>query len=240
MHFFDSPLPRWPTFAITLEPYPRRTAARRDPDADVWMPRGNEEGIASRWTSWEEKRSFGRLVAFVHAIIDSMQNCMDNAQSTMPGYRDRIVHIRHSEEEGGINLAMPPPVVKELTDRGRRAGALLVERFGPTPPPDVELTWVNHRWVRYRSTMALLEGAVSSYARAYQTPDLQPSYADLVRRDRTTPPPGYRWRRVADGPIAGLMTDDLIALAQAWAKNPTVLGEDAPRPRPALRIVPRF
>jgi Patatin-like phospholipase len=85
VHFFDAPLPRWPTFAITLEPYPRRRAARRDPNADVWMPDRNEEGIASRWASWDEKSSLGRLVGFLRAILDTMQNWMDNAQSTVPG-----------------------------------------------------------------------------------------------------------------------------------------------------------
>jgi predicted acylesterase/phospholipase RssA len=240
VHFFDSPLPRWPTFAITLEPYPRSAAEHRDPAASVWMPSGNEEGIASRWISWDEKRPLGRLAAFLRAILDTMQNWMDNAQSTVPGYRDRIVHIRHSAKEGGMNLTMPPPVVKELTERGRRAGDLLVERFGPTPPPGVELTWLNHRWVRYRSTMALLEQALSSYAKAYHCTDLQPSYADLIRRDRTAPPPSYRWRRLADGEAAGRMTDDLIALTEAWATTPPFLGEEAPRPRPELRIVPRF
>ena len=169
-----------------------------------------------------------------------MQNWMDNAQSTVPGYRDRIVHIRHAKDEGGMNLVMPPQVIEALTDRGRRAGAMLAERFGPEPPPDVELTWLNHRWVRYRSTMALLDAALSSYTRAYRSPDLQPSYAELVRRDRSTPPPSYRWPRSGDAEVAGLMTDELIALARAWADNPTIFGTDAPRPRPELRIVPRF
>jgi hypothetical protein len=240
VHFFDSPLPRWPTFAITLEPYPRGASERRDPSAEVWMPSSNEEGITGRWNSWEDEPPLRRLLAFLHSILDTMQNWMDNAQSTVPGYRDRIVHIRHSGDEGGLNLTMPPPVIDALTDRGRRAGDMLAERFGPQPPAGVELTWVNHRWVRYRSTMALLGTALSSYARAYRGPGLQPSYAELVRRDRATPPPSYRWSRAGDAKIAGQMTDDLISLTDAWTQNPAILATDAPRPRPELRIVPRF
>ena len=240
VHFFDSPLPRWPTFAITLEPHPRCASEHRDPSAQVWMPNRNQEGITGRWNSWEDESSAHRLLAFLRAILDTMQNWMDNAQSTVPGYRDRIVHIRHSKDEGGMNLVMPPQVIEALTDRGRRAGAMLAERFGPEPPSDVELTWLNHRWVRYRSTMALLDAALSSFTRAYRSPDLQPSYAELVRRDRSTPPASYRWPRSGDAEVAGLMTDELIALARAWADNPTIFGTDAPRPRPELRIVPRF
>jgi predicted acylesterase/phospholipase RssA len=240
VHFFDSPLPRWPTFAITLEPYPRGSSERRDPSAAVWMPNRNQEGIAGRWNSWEDEPQRRRLLGFLRAILDTMQNWMDNAQSTVPGYRDRIVHIRHSKDEGGMNVVMPPQVIEALTDRGRRAGAMLAERFGPEPPPDVELTWLNHRWVRYRSTMALLEAALFSYTRAYWSPDLHPSYAELVRRDSGTPPPSYRWPHAGDAEVAGQMTDDLIALTEAWAHNPTLLAADAPRPRPELRIVPRF
>jgi hypothetical protein len=135
---------------------------------------------------------------------------------------------------------MPPKVIEALADRGLRAGAMLVERFGPEPPPDVELTWLNHRWVRYRSTMALLGEALSSYAKAYRSPGLHPSYAELIRRDRNTPPPSYRWPRVADAETAGQMTDDLIALTEAWTRDPEILTAQAPRPRPELRIVPRF
>ena len=240
VHFFDSPLPRWPTFAITLEPHPRGASEHRDPDAEVWMPNRNQEGISGRWNSWEGEPPVRRLVGFLRAIVDTMQNWMDNAQSTVPGYRDRIVHIRHSKNEGGMNLVMPPPVIDALTDRGRRAGAMLAERFGPEPPPDVELTWLNHRWVRYRSTMALLEAALSSFTRAFRSPGLQPTYAELVRRDRDTPPPSYRWPRAGDAAVAGGMTDDLAALTEAWADNPTILAGGAPRPRPELRIVPRF
>jgi predicted acylesterase/phospholipase RssA len=240
VHFFDSPLPRWPTFAITLEPHPRGASERRDPSAAVWMPNRNQEGITGRWNSWENEPPLRRLLGFLHAILDTMQNWMDNAQSTVPGYRDRIVHIRHSKDEGGMNLVMPPQVIDALTERGRRAGAMLAERFGPEPPPDVELTWLNHRWVRYRSTMALLEAALSSYTRAYRSQGLQPSYADLVRRDPGTPPPSYRWPRVGDADVTGQMTDELIGLAEAWARNPAILAADAPLPRPELRIVPRF
>jgi predicted acylesterase/phospholipase RssA len=211
VHFFDSPLPRWPTFAITLEPHPRGASEHRDPSAAVWMPNRNQEGITGRWNSWEDRPPLRRLLAFLHAILDTMQNWMDNAQSTVPGYRDRIVHIRHSKDEGGMNLVMPPQVIEALADRGHRAGRLLAERFGPEPPSDVELTWLNHRWVRYRSTMALLEAALSSYTRAYRSPELRPSYAELVRRDAGTPPPSYRWPRVGGAEVAARMTEELIS-----------------------------
>jgi len=40
---------------------------------------------------------------------DTMQNGMDNMLSKAPGYRDRIVHISHTKDEGGLNLDMVRP-----------------------------------------------------------------------------------------------------------------------------------
>jgi hypothetical protein len=88
--------------------------------------------------------------------------------------------------------------------------------------------------------MALLERAVSDFTRGYAHPELQPSYADLIRRDLTNPPPGYPWQNVNERLLAARMTDGLIALAETWADTPDVLSPTAPHPRPELRIVPRF
>ena len=86
----------------------------------------------------------------------------------MPGYRDRVVHVKLAEDEGGLNLSMPPKIIEALGERGERAGELLAGRFAPTPTGNqvlidpktgepVVLTWDNHRWVRYRSFMAAVE-----------------------------------------------------------------------------------
>ena len=50
IHFFDRPLPRWPTFGINLGPFP----PGREPDLDqaenVWSPTDNAGGILPRWS----------------------------------------------------------------------------------------------------------------------------------------------------------------------------------------------
>ena len=56
-----------------------------------------------------------------------------------------------------MNLDMPADVIDHLASRGRRAGEELCRRFA-YPTPDVRLDWDNHRWVRYRSTMASAGG----------------------------------------------------------------------------------
>ena len=50
-----------------------------------------------------------------------MQNWRDNAQSQLPGFRDRIVKIKLGPEEGGLNLNMTRTQI-EGADRPRRGG----------------------------------------------------------------------------------------------------------------------
>lgn len=58
-----------------------------------------------------------------------MQNWRDNLQMPVPGYRDRIVHISHSDREGGLNLKMDADVIKTMIKRGERAGDTQLTSF---------------------------------------------------------------------------------------------------------------
>src|SRR5262249_26003257 len=48
VHFFDSMLPQWPTFAINLRDY------HPDFENHVWMPDKNRAGILEWWTRFDE------------------------------------------------------------------------------------------------------------------------------------------------------------------------------------------
>src|SRR5439155_23097721 len=109
VHFFDSPLPRWPTFAITL------TEKHPDYTADIYFPHKNSAGNNDRWirfewdpASKEHLPGSTRLLGFLSAILAAMQNWSDNTQARLPGYRDRIATVTLTDEEGGLNLNMPP------------------------------------------------------------------------------------------------------------------------------------
>src|SRR5436189_3604962 len=140
IHFFDSPVPRWPTFGIDFKsPHPDYNA-----EADyVWLPTKNSQGLQETWNRFDGQGLFG----FGGAIFNVMQNWRDNLQMLIPGYRDRVVHISHTDREGGLNLKMDPEVIQTMSDRGRRAGLALLQKFN----------WDNHAWVRYRSSMCCLE-----------------------------------------------------------------------------------
>jgi hypothetical protein len=145
---FDGPIPRWPTFAINLTPFPPN-----QPDVDVWLPKSNKEGVEAEMRAMPTRPGFKAVLAFAHSIIDTMQNWSDNAQSHVPGFRDRVAQVCHTDKEGGLNLNMDEAAIKEMADRGRRAGKALVDQFSASPPPDTTLTWDNHRWVRFRTLL---------------------------------------------------------------------------------------
>jgi hypothetical protein len=256
VHFFDAPIPRWPTFAINLREYPRTRKPKCDECEEgqspcdqgqsVWTPASNRGGILEGWRAGlEAGPGLKPLIAFGHSIIDTMQNWTDNTQLVVPGYRDRVAHVFRTHEEGGINLNMPACRITALTERGRIAGERLATRFSLTPPPGEVLTWANHRWVRYRTSMALVQDLLYRFRRAWKElavpgDGLYPakgdlSYDDLLALDPKGAP-GYPF----DGqhPFAVAQTANLLDLSAALDTGGD-FARDAPRPRPELRVRPR-
>lgn len=137
IHFFDSLLPRWPTFGLSLQPYPPGDAN------EVWLP---EQDASTSGTPYAALNSVPR---FLVAILNTFLDWRDTMQSALPGYRGRIAHVRQSEDEGGSNLFMPPATIERLALRGQKAGDLLRERFQQQHNTD------RYRWIRLR--MALRE-----------------------------------------------------------------------------------
>lgn len=237
VHFFDSALPRWPTFGINLRDYHRDY-----PDSPVWMPNTNKP--ESEWrTNFDQGGGIRRLSGFVGTIITTMQNWTDNTQSRLPGFRDRVAHISLDErKEGGMNLNMPPPLIDDLSKRGRSAAAMLMDRF---TGGGHDLSWDNHRWIRYRSLMQLLEQMFSSMAYSVANPMAgERSYFELIRRLPDAAPNSYRWRTNQQA-LADQATEELLGLVEQWSEHVGVqaeglFGGNVPKPRPELRVRPKI
>ena len=134
----------------------------------------------------------------------------------------------------------------ELSKRGAFAGAALRERF--TAPPRAELSWANHRWVRYRITMANLQQFLERFARGYDycvadplaagCPPNEPSYAELINRAKGAPPETFFWApgQQAFGKDA---TEALAVLATQWGRAGVRLEDPAMQPHTVLRNVPK-
>lgn len=250
VHFFDRPLPRRPTFTINLRPVHPDHGPGSDSFEEtqgVWMPTKNQGGILEVWNRFDEQKGLGKVGGFIRAVVNTGFSWRDALQLSVPGYRDRVVHISLSPGEGGLNLNMPACIIDDLSKRGARAGTLLTERFGDTPPANVELTWDNHRWVRYRASMAALEKHLEALHKGYTTTqEGQRSYRDLVTRSADDPPSSYRWKTQSKNgePVktqqeyAQEITDLLVALADKIEQSEEDFQRGSPRPRPEIRIVP--
>lgn len=132
LHFFDTPLPRRPTFGINL-----LDADPRYPDADTYLPRADGRRRIPR------ERRIDSVWDFVRTIADTMQNWQDSLQAAAPGFRDRVVEVYLPPEEGGLNLTMTDSQIESLAARGGRAGRRILDEFDFT----------THRWLRFRVAM---------------------------------------------------------------------------------------
>jgi predicted acylesterase/phospholipase RssA len=236
IYMFDAPLPQWPTFGIDLQ------AIRKDrPDSLVWMPSRNAEGLGEQFNRIPDENGLGPLFSYAAGMIDAARNWIENRQMTVPGYRDRIVHIRLDEgKEGGLNLDMDPAVVGEVSDRGAKAAELILSHF-VYPTEEISLTWDNHRWVRFRSAFARLQDLVEEvrHGLAESEPGDR-NYLELLDRGADEAPNSYRITEAQRVVIKTLMRDlQTAADTVDSAPEKSRPAYKQPLPAPALRVVPR-
>ena len=181
-------------------------------------------------------------------------NYRDNTQSMLPGYRERIIHIRLDETqgEGGVNLNMSGTTIMAIDRKGSAAGVLLSCQFN----------FEHHQWVRFRVLMGQLEEHLSTMREALtviapltaaqvgdatQTnngvADLPlPMYRNLVetRVGIGYPFPPFtrddeqQWRKQAIERI-----DALCSLLQAWSAE-EFFAKEPPIPVSILRVTPEL
>ncbi len=168
VHFFDEFLPQTPTFGIALaELDPMRVRPGSGSDGRVRLPSRAGSGLLL------PTRPFKGLGGFVMALFDSAKDWQDSLQSILPGYRERIVTVNLSPEEGGMNLNMPRATITELSRLGARAGGEIVESF------DLN----EHRWRRYLVELRGVDEMLRQFARSWYRTEVQPGahpYPDLA------------------------------------------------------------
>ena len=160
VHFFDRPLATRPTFAINLQ---GSGSPITTPEEGSYLPTGNLGGLSRPWTTWSTQDA-GGLVVFAGAMVKTWQGWVDNEALRMPGYRDRVVTIFSTADEGGLNLNMATDTVTRLAERGEAAASRLVGKFtgpfGPAPNTGFD----NHRWVRLRAALAAFAEWLDAFA----------------------------------------------------------------------------
>lgn len=224
---------------------------------DIWMPRRNDQDMFKviRFNDFGGEK--GSVGGFFGALFDTARNWADTELTYMPGYRDRIVHVELKPDEGGLNLDMPDHVIKSVGAKGRLAGRLLAARFAPNPESDpqwgeeIELTWENHRWVRFRTTMAALEHLARDVIRhiKYEGPSNEGvrSYEEMLESSHVQAS-HYRWASKEQYEHACQVTKDLADFVGRWRMTHETLDAvegyeamadgRAPRPKSGFRIFP--
>ena len=246
IHFFDRLVPGRPTFGINLRPF----RFEEDPDPkdqtkNVWLAKTNKEEIKPWWYRLPERKKWvvikdTRLPSFLMAAVRTMQNRVDEAQMRAPGFRDRIAHVKLSKNEGGMNLTMPAGLIGHLTERGLDAAELLHSAYTQPPDSPEKITWDNHRWIRLRSTLAVLEQMHGDFAEGYEGrgADIESgsSYEQLLTRPEGAPPKSYELSPAQRTRATG----EVAAIRELGNEGEIgTLTTKAPRPTPVGRIVPR-
>jgi predicted acylesterase/phospholipase RssA len=219
IHFFDGLLPERPTFGINLRPMKEGQKPDPDESKNVWFPTRAGQAILPAWTP------IGNLVAFISSILGTMQNWSDNTQMRLPGYRDRVVHVYLSAEEGGMNLTMPKERVESLSLRGEAAGKAIQE-----------LDWDGHRWTRFRTAMAQIQEKLDRVKEIYAGG----GYRQFLDAHDSTK--GRYQRPKAWKDYALKSTDDLMDVVQDWSADPhgyRLDNEPLPSPGGDLRMGPK-
>jgi len=154
----------------------------------------------------------------------------------MPGYRDRILTVHHDAAEGGMNLAMPPQVVRDLAERGRLGAAKLVRAFaGDRPGVDSTPGWDNHRWIRFRTSMSGLDRWTQAFDRSYGTLGFGTPYSRFAGPGADGELPSFPLTPDQRA-VLNDRTGELIRLAGTW--NNHRWGARDPQPPLQLRLVP--
>ncbi|MBD5636052.1 MAG: patatin-like phospholipase family protein, partial [Candidatus Eremiobacteraeota bacterium] len=227
---FDSPLPRWPTFAINLGSFTKTNPQETDETKNVYMPASNAAGTLPTFAK------ITSLPSFLSGVLDAMQNWNDNTQTRLPGYRDRIVTVLLSDKEGGLNLDMPPDILEKLRLRGAAAGKLIADRFSDPSvldPDKVGMNWENHRWLRYRSSMRSIKTYLTAFKKSIDNPEPPDvRYEALIAAAAGTPVRHYPIDPDARAQVEAV-TEDIVRAGSAIDPIAT-LDDNLPKPPPYL------
>ncbi|MEA2694507.1 MAG: hypothetical protein QOJ16_3894 [Acidobacteriota bacterium] len=243
IHFFDAPLPAWPTVAIDLVDASPAHPLSDLPADNIWLPQRNNGGALEGFQHFDQGSGAKQVLGFVSSLLTAMQNWRDNALSRLPGQRDRIAHVILAPDEGGLNLEMSKELVDGLTERGRWAGIKLRHRFAGLAAPadglDDKLSWDNHRWVRYLEAMPALQDLLAAFARVYDHPNPgEPTYRDLIQH-----PPSYKERSQAQKQRLAEVSEKLAEIGRELdgiVGTPADFHKEEPHPPGELKVRPRI
>ena len=154
IHLFDSFVPKWPTFGISLQ---TRGRYQSEP---VWLPAKHFEGRSDTWDRFDDEWAPGRFAGFLLSLWKATWRWNDMTMMRMPGVRDRVVRINLLKHEGGVNIRMSADDITNLaTTYGKPAAEAFIEKFALK-----DTAWLEHRWVRFNRLLISLRQQIEGVA----------------------------------------------------------------------------
>ncbi|MGA8574861.1 MAG: patatin-like phospholipase family protein [Candidatus Cybelea sp.] len=251
IHLFDSPLPRWPTFALDL--LDGGTAQRVSegkvivpvPPSDAFLESDDSKVPLESSYPLSGPGGRGSLLQFASAMLDAIRTWQDSILGALPGNASRTIGIRLPQDEGGLNLTMTRDQVLDLIARGDLAGSTLTKLFVPDEPEHYDTpAWRTQRWLRFLATMEASTQWLTSFQSGYASRHWlrQDTYKQLCERNymcnQQAPdmrPPLIQWRDLAEAIAATAGSDTLAGLPLA-ARTTSAFQAGAPVPEATLRL----
>ena len=212
IHLFDSPIPSWPTFGISLYEIPtsKQDAAEGSSfspkQAQVWLPENDLQRGEDDWNEFEtEPEPFERLSGFFSALASTTINWSDSTLARLPGVRERVARVGLRSGIGGLNILMTEKDIRGLADLGRVAALKLLKRYAS-------------RRRDHAATVRRLERAsLGAAQRASGHPFAEPCWADLgsvagpTWKAASRPdPPGNRRTDAEEETMKGVENDEPV------------------------------
>lgn len=231
IHLFDQLLPSRPTFGVVLS---NTLRGNGDVPAERVVLALNNGPKDASYAPIGDTHAEPRVFMFFHAMLSTIRTWRHEALQRTPGFRDRVVVIKHSESEGGLNLNMPREAIERMSASGREAASRIVSRFHHEDR--LANGWLNHRFVRMRTTAALLHNTLLPVVTAMKSPDTTPGYTDLWNASGADKLKAYKLTEAQQAEGSEFFSR-LVHAAQAAESGR--FNEESPSPMPSLMITPK-
>lgn len=250
IHLFDSPIPEWPTFGISMVDLPDRPGMEQQTLDEqkammlraIELPQRHTERTKRYLHTFDDPDRGGlwRFGAYVWAIFSTIRHWTEELLVEQPGVRDRVVRLGLAPGIGGLNILMSGEQIRCLAEVGGEAAKRLLERYArPANAAGVAQGWSEHRWVRFN----LLKGCLQDYLAGLATSAAggrfaQPLAQQIREAVQAAPLAGEAPLQPAqaaalEGALAALLEAERLFGAASAIEQPY-----QPSPRPNLRIRP--
>jgi predicted acylesterase/phospholipase RssA len=236
IHLFDSFLPMWPTFGISLNTRDRGSPRR------VWLPRFHTSGRGDRWDHGPEESRW-QLGAFLLSLWKTTWHWNDSTMMRMPGVRDRVVRVYLDPGEGGVNIRMGANKIRLL---GEKYGKPAAEEFIRKFVDHAGKGWREHRWVRFNTLLVALRDRMENFGQSVELDRHTEPLKRQIHRARKSAPlrrdPDHVRTLPSESKLRSTQVGELLALLAALSQLEQAFdkaGDTRPyraEPRPSLRI----